>query len=40
MGLEMAGGTTRTADAAEDHGEDESLLVVDLVMLDKVKWEI
>jgi hypothetical protein len=40
MRLGMAGGTTHTADAAEDDGEDESLLVIDLVMLDMVEWEI
>jgi hypothetical protein len=36
----MAGGTTHTADAAEDDKEDESLLVADLVMLDMVEWDI
>ncbi len=37
--LGTAGGTTPTADAAEDDEEDESLLVADLVMLDMVEWE-
>ncbi len=37
--LGMAGGTTPTADAAEDDKEDEWLLVADLVMLDMVEWE-
>jgi hypothetical protein len=37
--LGTAGGTTSTADAAEDDKEDESLLVADLVMLDMVEWE-
>jgi hypothetical protein len=39
MGLKMAGETTHTSDAAEDDREDESLEVVDLVMLDMVEWE-
>ncbi len=39
MELGMAGGTTPTADTAEDDEEDDSLLVADLVMLDMVEWE-
>ena len=35
----MAGGTTPTADAAEDDEEKESLLGADLVMLDMVEWD-
>ncbi len=37
--LGMAGGTTPTADAAEDDKEDDLLLVANLVMLDMVEWE-
>ncbi len=40
MGLGMAGGTTRTADAAEDNVEDKLLVVVDQEMLGMVEWEI
>ncbi len=39
MELGMAGGTTPTADAAEDDEEDDLVLVADLVMLDMIKWE-
>jgi hypothetical protein len=37
MGLGMAGGTTRTADAAEDNVEDKLLVVVDQEMLGMVE---
>jgi hypothetical protein len=37
--LGTAGGTTPTADAAEDGEEDGLLLVADLVMLDIAEWE-
>jgi hypothetical protein len=39
MELGTAGGTTLTADAAEDDKKDELLLVANLVMLDMVEWE-
>jgi hypothetical protein len=40
MELGVAGGTTPSADAAEDDEEDDSLLVeANLVMLDMVEWE-
>jgi hypothetical protein len=36
--LGTAGGTTPTADAAEDDKEDDLLLVADMVMLDVMEW--